>query len=118
MDLLTAVEQIVELSKNSHLDVGFYRKAARPIKYLKDRLELTREQCVMMALFIDNSNKSSISIDHFSDHLGCSTTRVLKLMADIDELEQRGLVCCSRDRKEQIYRVPIKVIEVQFCCNA
>lgn len=111
MDLLTAVEQVVELSKSSHLDAGFYRKAARPIKYLKDRLELTREQSVMMALFIDNSNNSSINISHFAVHLECSTTRVLRLMADIDELEQRGLVCCSRDHKEQTYRVPIKVIE-------
>ena len=111
MDLLTAVEQIVELSRNSHLDAEFYRRAARPIKYLKDKLELNREQSVMMALFIDNSNNSSINISHFAVHLDCSTTRVLRLMADIDELEQRGLVCCSRDHKEQTYRVPIKVIE-------
>ena len=34
MDLLTAVEQIVELSKGSHLDADFYKKAARPIKHL------------------------------------------------------------------------------------
>ncbi len=111
MDLLTAVEQVVELSKSSYLDASFYRKAARPIKYLKERLELTREQSVMMALFIDNSNNSSINISHFAKHLECSTTRVLRLMADIDELEQRGLICCSRDCKEQTYRVPIKVIE-------
>ena len=49
LDLLTAVEQIVELSKESHLDVEFFKKAARPIKYLAERLELTKEQCVMLA---------------------------------------------------------------------
>jgi DNA polymerase III delta prime subunit len=112
MDLLTAVEQVVELSKSSHLDAGFYRKAARPIKYLKERLELTREQSVMMALFIDNSNSSSINIGNFAKHLECSTTKVIRLTADIDELEQRGFVRRSREYNGTFtYRVPINVIE-------
>lgn len=112
MDLLTAVEQVVELSKSSHLDAGFYRKAARPIKYLKDRLELTREQSVMMALFIDNSNNSSINIGNFAKHLECSTTKVIRLTADIDELEQRGFVRRNHEYNGTYsYRVPINVIE-------
>ena len=36
IDLLTAVEKIVDLSKGSQLNTEFYRKAARPIKYLMD----------------------------------------------------------------------------------
>ena len=40
MDLLTAVEKIVDLSKGSQLKTEFYRKAARPIKYLMDKMEL------------------------------------------------------------------------------
>lgn len=58
MNLLTAVEQVVELSKGSHLNDEFYKKAARPLKHLADKLELSKEQCVMMALFIDNSTNS------------------------------------------------------------
>lgn len=81
LDLLTAVEQIVELSKESHLDVEFFKKAARPIKYLAERLELTKEQCVMMSLFIDNSNDTSIKISDFARYLECSTTRVIRLMS-------------------------------------
>ena len=34
IDLLTAVEEIVELSKNSHLEPEFYNQAAIPIKYM------------------------------------------------------------------------------------
>ena len=55
MNLLSAVEQVVELSKGSRLNDEFYKKAARPLKHLADNLELSKEQCMMMALFIDNS---------------------------------------------------------------
>ena len=111
MDLLTAVEQIVELSKGTHLNPEFYRKAARPIKYLEEKLELTRDQSVMVALFIDNSNDTSIRCSDFAKHLECSTTRVIRLMAEIDELEQRGYVCASRDRSSVSYRVPMEVVD-------
>ncbi len=111
LDLLTAVEQVVELSKGSRLDAEFFKKAAHPLKHLSERLEMTKEQSVMMALFIDNSNDSSISISDFSRHLECSTTRVIRLMSDIEELERRGLVCCCRERSGVTYRVPWEVVE-------
>ena len=110
MDLLTAVEKIVGLSKGSQLNTEFYRKAARPIKYLKDKMELTKEQAVMMSLFIDKSN-DTIRISDFSEHLQCSTTRVIRLMKDVDELECRGLVNCSRTRSGITYHVPLEVVD-------
>ena len=111
MDLLSAVEQVVELSKDSHLDEDFFKKAARPIKYIADKLELTKEQSIMVALFIDNCNDTSIRISDFARHLHCSTTRVIRLMSGIDELERRGLVCCCRERSGITYRVPWDVVE-------
>lgn len=111
LDLLTAVEQVVELSKGSHLDAEFYKKAAHPLRYLSEKLELTKEQSVMISLFVDNCNDTSIRINDFSRHLECSTTRVIRLMSDIDELERRGLVCCCRERSGVTYRVPWEVVE-------
>lgn len=111
MDLLSAVEQVVELSKGSHLDAEFFKKAARPIKYIADKLELTEEQSIMVALFIDNCNDTSIRISDFARHLDCSTTRVIRLMSGNDELERRGLVCCCRERSGITYRVPWDVVE-------
>ena len=111
LDLLTAVEQVVELSKGSRLNAEFFKKAAHPLKHLSERLEMTKEQSVMMALFIDNSNDTSIRNSDFSRHLECSTTRVIRLMSDIEELERRGLVCCRRDGSDISYRVPWEVVE-------
>ena len=46
MDLLTAVEQIVEKAKGSGLSPEFYRKANRYIKHVAEKMELSREQAV------------------------------------------------------------------------
>ena len=39
MDLLTAVEQIVEQAKESQLSKEFYRKADKYIKYVSEKME-------------------------------------------------------------------------------
>ena len=111
MDLLMAVEQIVDKAKGTGLSSEFYRKADRYIKYLSERLELTKEQSVMMALFIDNSDDSSISISDFCKYLDCRTTKIIRYMAEIDVLEKRELVRCCRENKRIKYRVPIEVID-------
>ena len=111
MDLLTAVEQIVDKAKGTGLSSEFYRKADRYIKYLSERLELTKEQSVMMALFIDNSDDSSISISDFCKYLDCRTTKIIRYMAEIDVLEKKDLVRCCREHNGIKYRVPIEVVD-------
>ena len=111
MDLLSAVEQIVEKAKGSGLSAEFYRKADKYIKYVSEKMELTKEQSVMMALFIDNSDDDSICISDFGKFLGCRTTRIIRYMTDIDVLEKRELVRCSRSDHRITYRVPMEVIE-------
>ena len=111
MDLLSAVEQIVELSKGSHLDAEFFKKAAKPLKFISEKMELTKEQSVMMSLFIDNSSDTSIRISDFAEKVECSTTRILRFMTDVDELANKGLIYTCRERKGISYRVPLDVID-------
>ena len=111
MDLLTAVEQIVDKAKGSGLSNEFYRKADRYIKYLSEVMDLTKEQSVMLALFIDNSDNTSISLSDIGKFIGCRNTRIIRYMADIDVLEKREFVRCNREDKRMRYRVPIEVIE-------
>ena len=111
MDLLSAIEHIVDKAKDSQLNSEFYRKADKYIKYVSAKLDLTKEQSVMMALFVDNSEDSSITLGDFSQYVGCRTTRLIKYMKDIDVLEKREMVRCCRDRRGISYRVPMEVIE-------
>ena len=97
MDLLTAIEQIVEKAKDSQLSKEFYRKADRYIKYVSAKLDLTKEQSVMLALFVNRSDDSSIYISQLSKDVKCSTIRILRYINDINELEKRELIRCCRD---------------------
>ena len=111
MDLLTAVEQIVDKAKGSGLSNEFYRKADRYIKYLSEVMDLTKEQSVMLALFIDNSHDTRISLSDIGRYLDCHNARIIRYMNEIDVLEKRELVRCNREDKRMRYRVPIEVIE-------
>ena len=111
LDLLSAVEHIVDKAKDSQLSSEFYRKADRYIRYMSAKLDLTKEQCVMMALFIDNCEDNSITISDLSNYVGCRTTRLIRYINDIDVLEKREMVCCCRGRRGVSYRVPMEVVE-------
>lgn len=115
MDLLTAIEQIVEKAKDSKLSPEFYRKASRYIKYVSDKLDLTKEQSVILALFIDRCDDGSIRLSELSEEVKCSTIRILRYMSDIDVLEKREFIRCYRDScgyiKKISYRVPFDVVE-------
>ena len=111
MDLLTAVEQIVEKAKDSGLSSEFYRKADRYIKYLSGVMDLTKEQSVILALFIDNSDESRICLSDIGKFLDCRITRIIRYIPEIDVLEKRELVRCSREDKRIRYRVPMEVID-------
>ena len=92
MDLLTAIEQIVEKAKDSKLSPEFYRKASRYIKYVSDKLDLTKEQSVMLALFVNRSDDSSIRISELSEDVKCSTIHILRYMNGIssNEVDETG----------------------------
>ena len=115
MDLLTAIEQIVEKAKDSKLSPEFYRKASRYIKYVSDKLDLTKEQSVMLALFINRSDDDNIRISDLGEFVECQTVHMLQYLKDIDVLVKRELLRChkgtSRDQKYISYRVQMDLID-------
>ena len=111
MDLLAAIEQIVDKAKGTGLSVEFFRKADRYIRYVSEVMELTKEQSVMLALFVDNSCDTDIMISSFGEYLGCRTSRLLRYMNDIDVLEKRELIRGRHSHDEVTYRVPVELIE-------
>lgn len=110
-DLLYHMEKLVELLKDSELSKEFYKKAATHIKYISKKLNLTQEQSVLMSLFIDKSDDNRINIREMAEYMKCRTVRIIRYMPDIDELERRELVRCSRSDRRQSYRVPMEVID-------
>jgi AAA ATPase len=83
---------------------------AYKIRYVSKKLDMTQEQSVLMSLFIDKSDHTPIYISELAKYMKCRTVRIIRYMPDIDELERRGLVRCSRSKRSLSYRVPIEVI--------
>ena len=111
MDLLAAIEQIVDKAKGTGLSAEFFRKADRYIRYVSEVMELTKEQSVMLALFVDYSCDTDITISSFGEYLGCRTSRLLRYMNDIDVLEKRELIRGRHSHNDVTYRVPVELIE-------
>ena len=108
--ILESFEYIVELAENSNLDNDFFNKADNHIKYAARKLKLTPMQIVLLAMFVDRSEDCRIRISEIAKYAGCRTTKILRLMNDIDILETKRYVRASRSKKSLSYRVPTGVL--------
>lgn len=112
MNLFTAFEQIVILAENSALSKEFYKKAAKYIKYVTKKLNITDHQSVMLAMFLENSEYTAVHIGSFAKYLKCRTISLLCYVPDIDELEKRQFIVRSRDLSEaKYYRISAAAVE-------
>lgn len=109
LNLLNAMEEIVELSAGSKLSDEFFARADKYVSFVAERLELSPMQAVLLSVFVDRSNDSSIQMEEFASHFNCRLIRMIRYMADIDVLEKKKYVCCSRGRRVT-YRVPLELI--------
>ena len=110
-DLLMAFEQIVEMAEDSQLSDEFYRKADKYINYVSAKLDLTKKQSVILALFVNRSYEECIQMEELSKHVKCSTVRILRYMNDIDELVKKEFIRCRRSKEKISYRVPFELLE-------
>ena len=112
MNLFTSFEQIVILAENSALSKDFYKKAAKYIKCISQKLNITERQCVMLAMFLENSEYTAVHLGSFAKYLRCRTISLLCYVPDIDELEQRQFIVRSRDFNEaKYYRISAAAVE-------
>jgi len=111
MNLLEAMEHIVALAKGSKLSDEFYNKADEYICFIADKLQLSKEQSVMLSLFVDNSDSRNILASDIAELLQCTTIQIIKCMNDVDELVRREYILKREDERQLSFRVPIDVIE-------
>ena len=111
INLLEAMERIVALAKGSELSDEFYNKADEYICFIADKLQLSKEQSVMLSLFVNNSDECNIVISDIAKFLHCNTIRVLKYMSDIDELVRREYVFRRADSIKFVFRIHADVVD-------
>ena len=109
--LLSSIEEVVRLAKEHGIEDKFYEEADKELKYLSRVLLMSKEEALMLSLFMEMSPKWRTKISDISELLKISNIRVLSLMNVADELAQKGYVK-KYDRNDDIYFVvPVDVID-------
>lgn len=111
MDILTALDAIVDAAKDSKLSEEFYKKSAKYIKYVCGKLNITKEQCVFLSIFIEKSNDSNLYLSELADYLGCRTTHILRYSKEIDGLVERDYIRRARSSGRMVYHVTSDVLD-------
>ena len=109
--LLSSIEEIVRLAKEHGVEDKFHEEAEKPLKYLSKVLLMSKEEALVLSLFLELSPKWRIKISDLSEMLKISNIRILSLMNVADELVMKGYIK-KYDRNEDIfYVVPADVID-------
>jgi len=110
--ILEAFDAVNDALENAETTKEFADGANSALRYLSNRMQLTKRQCVMLGIFLDNCGCYSVSINQLARDMRISTTSMLRHWTDLDTLEERGfIVRCRGNRNEINYRMPIEVLE-------
>lgn len=91
LTLLDAVEQIAEQAKNSALSEAFFKKVARSINYIVERLQISDKQAMMLALlanFYDEWN----TLSELTEYLGCKRLHLLRYAPELEFLRKNQYI--------------------------
>lgn len=111
MDILTALDTVVDAAKDSKLSEEFYKKSSKFIKYVCTKLNITKEQCVFLSIFIEKSNDSNIYLSELAEYLSCRTTHILRYSKEIDGLVERDYIRRGRSGGKVVYHVTSDVLD-------
>lgn len=91
LTLLDAMEQIAEQAENSALSEAFFKKVARPINYIRERLQISDKQAVMLALltnFYDEWN----TLSDLTQYTGCKRLQLLRYAPELNMLRKNRYI--------------------------
>lgn len=110
INLLEEFEKIVEYASDSHLDDNFLERVRLSAAYASKKLNLTPMQVILLAIFVDRSDDQNILLSELANFTGCRTTKMLRLLDDIDVLVREHYIASSVRDNTTSYRVPGDVL--------
>ncbi|MBR2006628.1 MAG: ATP-binding protein [Alistipes sp.] len=110
--LLDAIEVIVERAADSGLSCGFYKSVDASLEYLSSRLEMTKNEALLLSVAINMGTDFRITLANIAEYFACSRIKVLKLAKDIDSLvERRYLRRVKMRERETTYTLHYEAVE-------
>lgn len=70
-DLLSVFEIICEYSKDSGLDASLFKRLNTPKKNVSEKLGVNANQCLLISLFVENSDDRCIYLNQFAQNMKC-----------------------------------------------
>ena len=109
MTLLHAIERVVEVSKNSHMNKSVLKKAKKEINFLAKSYDITEQQAVLFCVCMERG-PHCVNYDDLSTHLDVSKISAYSYAADIDTLVRRRLLRFRDVKEEDSVDIPTAVI--------
>ena len=82
--IITALDRVLSLARGSQLSDDFFEKCKNPLAFLRNKLELTDMQIIVVAILIEAGE--SLSWRGFGKYLGLSRLRMMTYTDDIEDL--------------------------------
>jgi len=82
--IITALNRVLELAKKSRLSDKFWEQCQNPLQYLKQELDMTDIQVVVLAILVERGE--SLSWRGIGEYLGCSRLSIMVYSDDIEQL--------------------------------
>lgn len=89
--IASALEIIASGTRNQGLDCETMQKFPRETAYLQRKLHLTKMQCYIVAVMLDNAG-DPVSPDDLADHAEANRIFILGLQNEMDMLVDRGVI--------------------------
>lgn len=89
--IASALEIIASGTRNQGLDCETMQKFPRETAYLQRKLHLTKMQCYIVAVMLDNAG-DPVSPDDLADHAEASRIFILGLQDEMDKLVDKGVI--------------------------
>lgn len=110
-NVIEAIEQIVDAAAGSELDSAELAEAQAGIAFVSNMFNLTEMQAILLAVFVDRSDDTSIRTPEIARFLGCRATRMLLLENEIDVLVDRHYIRRSTNRGCNSFSVSRKLLD-------
>ena len=110
MMLLRAIENVVEVSKNSKLKAEAKAEMADEVHYIAERYGITERQAILFCICMECGPRR-VDYDDLASHLDVSNIRILSYAEDIDALVRRRLLRYRDAKDEDSFDIPQPVIK-------
>ena len=110
MTLLRAIENIVEMSRDSHLSIEAKVNMAEEVKFLAESFGITERQAIFFAVCLEKGPRR-VDFDDLARHFDISKIRILNYASDVDALVRRRLLRYRDAKDEDEFDIPTSVIK-------